>query len=807
MVQDIKYAWRSLSRSPLFVGVAVVTLAIGIGLNTAIFTIVNLMLLKPLPVRAGENLVWISSDSTKPNGPSGNMTYPDVVDLATVEGLEGATAYGFFRANLATSERAVRLDAEAVMGNFFDLLGVEAHRGRMLDPRDDRASADRAAVISFAMWQRVFLGRDDAIGQVVRLNGQQFTIAGVAQRGFRGPDVFERVDVWVPLAVSATVIPDMRDPLGRTTWWLKSIGRLRQGADSSSAAVALRTRASAIAQGFPASHDGFTVRIDPVRGAPPRDRDNVKPLSALLLGVTMTVLLIACANVANLLVVRGVAKGRETAIRIALGAGRGRLLRQQLFESLMLSSAGGCCGLLLSLWATEGLIRVAGAPLDADLTPDGMVLLFTFGVSCVAALAFGLAPAFRISAAVPGAALKSEHGSGNGRSRSRMQSALVAGQLALSMVLLTAAALFLKSLLSVGAIDLGFDPHGRVAMSFNLRMHGYSIDRANAFYRTLLDRANAAPGVRAATLAHRVPLGGIVDVGGVTLPDRPVDPDARLPRVAINHVWPRFFETMGIRIVRGRALTEADLVGPPATAVINETFARRHWPDRDPIGERFSVNGSDGPFLEVVGIARNTIVDELNEDPWAFAYLPGGTVRDDIALIAWIDGDPAVNLKTLEAEVRDLDSSVAVFAAKTLADYVAERMDGERGLSRLLSLTGGIALALAAIGLYGVVAYTVARRTREIGVRVALGALPADVVRLFVTDAARLAAIGVSCGIVPAIGVSAVLAGNLIGVSVADPLAIGAVAIVLGGVSLAAAYVPARRATRVDPLVALRADC
>ena len=806
MRQDLRYAWRSLGRNPVFAAVAVVTLGVGIGLNTALFSIINVMLLKPLSVERGEDLVWISSASTKPNGPRGNMTYPDVVDLAGATVLEGATAYGYFAANLATSDEASRLDGEAVMGNFFEVLGLRPYRGRTIAVTDDRPSADRVAVISFGVWQRMFGGRDDAIGQDVRVNGRAFTIAGVVPRGFRGADVFERADIWVPLAAAADIIPGMSNPFGRNSWGLKSVGRLAQGAGIGEAAVALRTRAAGISAAFPDSHDGFTVRVDPVRGAPPGDREKVQPLSVLLLGVTMTVLLIACANVANLLLVRGVAKRRETAIRVALGASRRRLLRQQLLESLLLAAAGGACGLLFSLWATEGLLQFAGVPFEADLTPDRRVLLFTFALSAVTALVFGLAPAMRSSSLAPGPALKTEQGSGDARPRSRLQGALVAGQLALSMVLLIAATAFLKSLVSAGGVDVGFNPAGRLTMSFNLRMHGYSPERAGAFYRSLLDRVRAQPGVRSATLASLVPLGGRVTVGQLTLPDRPVDPDARQSRVAFNFIWPRFFDTMDIPIVRGRALADSDMLGAPSTAVVNETLAGQQWPDRDPIGQRFSLNGARGPFVEVVGVARDTIVDELNEEPMAFAYLPGRASAEDVALIAWVDGDAGEGLRMLEGEVRTLDSSVAVFAPRTLAQHVADRMDGERGLSRILSVTGLIALALAAIGLYGVVAYTVAQRTREIGVRIALGAEPRDVVRLFVADAGRLAALGLACGTLPAIGVTALLAGTLIGVRVADPIALGIVTIVLGTVTLLAAYLPARRAARVDPLVALRAE-
>jgi predicted permease len=806
MLHDLTQAWRSLTRRPLFLAIAVLTLGVGIGLNTALFSVANVMLLKPLPVRDGGALVWISSASTKPDGPRGNMTYPDVVDLASVEGLDGASAYGFFLANIATANQAARLDAQAVMGNFFDLLGLTAHRGRLIQPQDDSLASEPVAVIGYAAWQRLFGGRNDAIGQVVRVNGQPFTLVGVAPRLFHGVDILEGANFWVPITRAATVSREVGRPLERTTWWLKAFGRLSAGADRTAVVAALRGRAAGLAQAFPDSHDGFTVAVDPLRGAAPDERGKVAPLFALLLGVTMTVLLIACANVANLLVVRGMSKGRETAIRTALGATRWRLLRYEMIETAILSAAGGACGLLLSLWATDALLAFAGVSLDTDLSPDGRVLLFTLAVSVIAAISFGLLPALRSSSCAPAPALKSEQGSADARPRARVQTLLVAGQLALSMVLLTAAALFLKSLVSTGSVDVGFDPAGRVSMSFNLRMQGYTTDRANGFYRALLDRVHAQPGVRAATLARRVPLGGVVELGGLTFPDRRADPDAILPRAAVNYVWPGFFETMGIPILRGRAFTESDLSARPSIAIVSETFVQKHWPDRDPIGQRFSFNGTRGPMLEVVGVARNVATDEFNEDPTAFAYLPGGAAEDDIALLAWVDGDPAAALRALEAQVRALDGGVAVFAPKTLAAHVTERMDGERGLGRILSVTGLTALALAAIGLYGVIAYTVVRRRREIGVRLALGARPGDVVRLFVLDAGRLAILGVICGLPPALGVNALLAGNLVGVRVADPAAIGAVVVVLGTASLLAAYLPARRAAGVDPIVALRTE-
>jgi predicted permease len=802
MRHDLIYAFRSLARNPLFSTIAIATLAMGVGLNTSVFSIVNVLLFSPPPVERPDELVWISSASSKPDGPRGNMTYPDVDDLRGVPAVSGVMAYGYVQANVAHAGQAERLGGEIVTGDYFDVLGIRPYRGRLITPDDDR-SGKPIAVISFGLWQRMMGGRDDAVGAAIHINGAAFTIGGIAPRGFRGPDVFSHADVWVSIGASRLMNPDGGTPTSRTLWWLRAIARLAPGVTPTGATAALKARAAAIAQAFPASHDGFTVNLDAIGGVSPGDEEKVIPLAAILLGATVTVLLIACANVANLLVVRGVATRRERAIRVALGASRGRVLRQQLVESAMLAAAGGAAGLLLSMWSTELLLRFAGVPLEADLSPDRRVLGFAIGVSALTALLFGLAPALRSASGSPAGSLKGDHTSGDGRPRSRFQGFLVAGQLALSMVLLLTAGLFLKSLIAARTVDVGFDPRGRVSMSFNLRMHGYTPERATAFQQAVIDRVRALPGVRTATLAAMVPLGDRVEISRPTFPDRP---DAASERVSLNYVWPEFFSTLGIPIVAGRPLDGRDMGPQPFAAVISESMARRHWPDRSPLGERFSLNGSRGPFLEVVGVARDTIIDELNDGGWSAAYLPRRSGGDDTALIAHVDIATGEALRALEAQVHALDPTVAVFQPLTMSQHIANRLDGERALSRMLSVVGLLALALAAIGLYGVVAYTVVRRTREIGVRVALGAQPRDVVRLFVNDAVRLALIGVAAGFVPAVAVTALLASSLVGVRLADPIAMAGVIAVLGTVTLAAAYLPARRASHMNPLTALRTE-
>jgi putative ABC transport system permease protein len=515
---------------------------------------------------------------------------------------------------------------------------------------------------------------------------------------------------------------------------------------------------------------------------------------------------IACANVANLLLARNMSKNRERAIRTALGASRGHLVRHQLAESAILAAGGGTSGLLLSMWCTDLLVRFAATPIEFDLDPDRRVLLFAVAISAATGLLFGVLPGIRGTAMPPSAALKNEQGSADASPRSRLPRWLVSGQLALSLVLLLTAGLFLKSIASARTMEVGFQPEGRVTMSFNLRMHGYDAERAVAFERALIERTRSVPGVRSATLAAMVPLGGRVSFSQITVADRTSDPGARADRASVNFVWPEFFRTLGIPIVAGRPLNEQDMRKVPSTVVINETMAQRYWPGRNPLGERLSVDGPRGPFLEVVGVAGDIVTDEFNERPWSAVYLPRRDSADDIALIAHTDLSAAAAIRLLEAEIHALDPTVAAFQPMTLRQQIEERMDGERALSRLLSVVGLLALSLAATGLYGVVAYTVARRTREIGVRIALGAQPGDVVRLFLADASRLAIGGLVGGMILALAVTAVLANSLVGIRLTDPSTMVAVLFILSAAILLATYLPARRAIRVDPLTALRAE-
>jgi predicted permease len=516
------------------------------------------------------------------------------------------------------------------------------------------------------------------------------------------------------------------------------------------------------------------------------------------------VLLIACANVANLLLARGVTRTRETAIRSALGASRGRLIRQQMVESVVIAALGGAAGLLIALWSTDVIVAMIEIPFEGELTADPRVLFFALATSALTAVAFGLLPAFRGASARLASAMKTEAGVSDARPRSRAQSWLVRGQLALSLVLIVTAGLFAKSLLAAQATDVGFATAGRVTVSYNLRMHGYDAQRATAFHRALLDRVRGLPGVQNATLATYVPLGGRVAMAPAFI--EKATAESMLPRVSFNPVWPEFFDTLDIPVVAGRAFTDADMRGDARIAVINETMAARAWPGVNPVGRQFRLGSETDAPLEVIGVVRDTLTDEFKERRWATVYLPGDRRGDDVAVLAHVEGDPAPLLRAIEAQVHALDADVAVFNPKTMAQHLGDRMDAERALSALVGIAGLLALTLAAIGLYGVIAYTVARRTREIAIRMALGARPHEVVRMFVGDAARVGTGGVLLGLLPAIAMTALLSSTLVGVRIADPVTLVAATLVLAVVTLIAAYVPARRATRVDPLLALRAE-
>jgi predicted permease len=803
-MQDLRFALRLLRRGPGFAAIAIATLALGVGLNSAVFGIVNVLLFRGPAVSDPDRLVWMVSASTEPGGRrEGPVTYPDYLDFrARRDVVTDALAYIDMPVALGDGRQAVRIAGQLATANMFQVLGVSPAVGPGFRGDEDRApGAASVAVIGDALWRRMFGGDPAVVGRAVTINGHPFTIAGVAPARFIGPDVFTRAEIWVPFMMHEQVV--LHGGRGRGDYWLRAIARLAPAVSIERAEATLHGVASAIASAYPDSHDDVTVALSPVGGAGPHEREAVATISALLLGVTGVVLLIACANVANLLLARGASRQREIGVRLALGASRGRVVRQLLAESALLAVGGGAAGLLLALWGADALVRFAAVPIETPLIPDGRVLAFTTATALATALLFGLAPALRASRTDLVPSLK-EGDPGSGRARaSRLQRALVVGQLALSLVLLAGAGLLIRSLLEAHAVDVGFGVENRVTVGFDLALQGYSADKARAFSRDLLARARALPGVRAASLGTVVPMGGRVYFTDLRLSGRPVDPDGRQEIIAYNHVWPGFFETLDIEIVRGRTLLDSDMTGTPRVAVVSEAMAQRYWPSDDAIGRRFALGR--GPEVEIVGVARDVLLDEYLETARPYAYLPHAGEAGDLTLVVW--SATGGNIAPLVvAALKALDPNLPIVGPRTIEEHLADRMDGERALSKLLGVAGTLALVLAALGLYGIVAYTVARRTREIGVRIALGAEAHDVVRLFVAEGLRLSLAGVLLGLLPAVAVTYLLRGMLVGIGVGDPPTLAACALILGAVAAAASLAPSWRAARVDPTVALRAE-
>jgi putative ABC transport system permease protein len=806
-MNDFHYAARVLMRSPGFTAVAVLTLALGIGLNTTLFGIINPLLFRPLPVRDQASVIWIASASSKPGGPQGNLTYPDLLDYRTRHDvLADAAAFTDSTMALRAGDRAIRLTGQVVTANYFSVLGVAPALGRAFLPEEDeRPGAHPVVVISEALWRRELAAAATAVGRTVALNGAPYTIVGVAPRGFAGVDVFSPADVWVPISMARDAIPDLGNPTSRESWWLHGIGRLAPGTSIQSARAALATVAAGIAREYPASHAGATVHVDAFHGAEPEDRAGVMQVSALLIGVTSMVLLIACANVAGLLLSRAAARQREIGIRLALGGTRARLARQFFAESLILATTAAALSLLLSMWTTDAAVRMMDLPGHLDARLDWRVIAFTIATAMAAALVFGLTPALRAAGQDLLPSLRSEPGGDARPQRSRLRRAIVAGQLAICLSLLISAGLFLRALVTASRTDVGFAYADRVSVSMDLRMQRYASAKAAAFYREIVARVQALPGVRSVTLAENVPMGGRVSVYGLQFPGRPQDPDTRPPRASVNRVWTGYFETLGMAILRGRDFTSADLRATPEVAVISETMASRFWSGQDAIGQQFSLGLRERP-LTVVGVVRDTLVDEFNERPWSSVYVPYSPAPGALSLIVWTGAAPAETIRGIERAVHEMDADLPLFRSMPLAAFIAERMDAERTLSRMLAVCGAVALLLASLGLYGVMAYAVTRRQREIGVRVALGATRADIARLFVGEGMRLSIFGAAAGLLPAIAVSRLLASELVGVQTLDPPTFAATTAVLAFVSLCAAWLPARRALRVDPMTAMRSE-
>jgi predicted permease len=809
MFKDIQYGFRMILKSPGFTLLAMLALALGICANSTIFSFINGMLLRPLTgVTLPDRLVTVYTSDFSSGLYSGS-SYPDFLDFrAQADSLEGLAAFENTVLNFAGTDGAERLRGTYVTGNFFEVLGVKATIGRTLQPADDSPTGSTPVVISNALWQRLFSSDQSVVGKPVKLNNKTYTVVGVAAETFRGLQMGAPPELWLPMSAEPAYAAGARGDRG-----IQLIGRLAQSSSLSQAQAQLTTIAARLAQAYPETNLGTLAQpkeprpVTVVQAARinPRGQQNFRFLSVLLLVVVGLVLLIACANVANLLLARASARRREIAIRLSLGASRGRLIRQLLTESILLSLLGGVVGLLLTQWTANSLTSFFPPDdiVGLDLSVDWRVMVFTLGVTLLTGVLFGLAPALQATRANLVSSLKDTSAGSRFRvHRFALRDVLVVSQLALSLVLLVGAGLFVRSLQHALDFDPGFASQNLVIASLETGGSGLTREQGPSFYRDVIERARTIPGVEAATLSAVVPISGGGQRRNAQLESYQAQPNEDT-EINTNVVGSDYFNTMKISIVSGRDFTSQDRAGAPGVVIVNEELSRRYF-NQNALGKRIRLS-SDGPQLEVVGIVRTAKYRDLREDPLPFIYIPlGQEYNSGMALMVRTSGDPLALVPGLRSEIRSLNKDVPVFAVETMSQRIGDQLAPERMIAVLLSVFGGAALFLAAIGIYGVMGYSVAQRTHEIGIRMALGAKRSDILRLVVRQGLVLTLIGVGVGLVLAVISTRVLKTLLFGISPNDPLTFGAIVLLLGGVSVLACYLPARRATRVDPLVALR---
>ena len=817
--QDLRYAVRTFAKAPGFTIIAVLSLALGIGANAAIFTLVNAVLFKPMPVPHPEQLVALYTTEPSSRYP-GQFSYPDYRDYRDHnEVFSDLFVHDGIPVSMkSNNDKAELIWGELVSGNYFTGLGVTPAAGRVLTPEDDRAEgASPVAVLRHTFWQRRFGGDPNIIGKEVRLNGHDFTVIGVAREGFSGTRFVGFIpDVWLPVSMYASVVSGSEAWLeNRGGQSFNVNGRLKPGVTIGQATAAMNTYARQLGEAYPRTNANVSVGMVPAanKTQPAITLLGYIPIvSALLMGIVALVLLIACANVANLLLARASVRRREIAIRLALGASRGRLIRQLLTESVLLSLAGGGLGLLLAQWGNT-LVPMANPQLDFatidfsyDLALDKRVLGFTLLVSLLTGIIFGLLPALQASKSDIVATLKGEALSvASGMRRLSLRNVLVVAQIALSLVLLISAGLFVRSMQHAQELNPGFESKRIMLASVDVGLHGYDEARGRRFFKEIVERIESLPGVEAASIAGPLPLDAYDN--GANLIVEGYVPRYENERIAVGYstVGHDYFRAMNTPIVEGRTFSEHDDQHSPRVVIVNETLARRFWPNDSAIGKRLRLGDSRSPYYEIIGVAKDGKYTLLGEPPTEYLFLPHAQNYDGkMTLIARTSGEPGKLGEAIRQEVANLDSELPVFGLKTMPAFLDRLLSGPKSIAGLASIFGVIALLVASVGLYGVMSYTVAQRAREVGIRMALGARSGDVLRLVLKEGLILTGAGVGIGLLSAVGATSLLSSFLYGVSRTDAATFVAVPLVLTTVALVASYLPARRAAKVDPMVALR---
>jgi putative ABC transport system permease protein len=809
LMQDIRFAARMLRKSPGFALIAILTLALGIGANTAIFSVVDAVLLKPLPYPQPDRIAAVWGTHSKMGETSRAISFPDFRDLQEQNHVfEHIAVYTDDTTSLTGTGEPLHLFAEKVSADMFSVLGIQPILGRAFLPGEDQRG-HYVAMISYRLWQSHFGADPGIVGRAVTFGGRDYTIVGVLPASLVYPFNSDVPDVWRTFAEDAT--PSSSDPPmteERGAHFVGSLARLRPGITYAQANSEVDAIGNRLADQYPNTNKYTTFRIE---SALDSLVGSLKPQLRVLLGAVAFVLLIGCANIANLLLARTTARQREMAIRSAMGAGRARIMRQLLIEAGMISLAGGACGLIVAAWGTEYLVKLASDqfPRVAGTALDARVLAFTFIASVVTGFLFGIAPALQLSSQ-PLSEILREGGRSSSQSarQHRLRNILIVGEMALAVILLTCAGLLIESLSNLQHVNPGFNSHGVLTFAIDLPSSRYSKPEAiKSFFRQLSDRIRALPGVKSASTGVPLPFSDAVIRTTYQIEGRPV-PKSEEPHVHFRAVNVDYFRTMQIPLLKGRAFAATDTATSPNVIVINQALASKAFPGEDPIGKHIKPGVSESgpaPFREIVGVAGNVKVRRLDSADEAECYTPEeqtgfdwqyGVVRTSVP--------PATLIPAIRDQVLAIDKDVAIFDAKTIDEYLVKATAQPRLDSALLALFAGLALILAMVGIYGVMSYGVAQRTNEFGIRMTLGAQRGDMMGLVLKQGLGVAAIGAAVGIAAAVGATRLLSSLLFGVKPGDPITLLAVSAILLVCALVACYLPARRAMRVDPIVALR---
>jgi putative ABC transport system permease protein len=805
LLEDMRFGLRLLRKNPGFTLVAILTLALGIGANAAVFSVVYAVLLRPLPYKDPASLLVLHETTPKVGDVS--VSFPNFIDWRaasrTFRQMAAVQAVDF---NLAGVTQPENISGDAVSPNFLSMMGVRPFLGRDFDASEEKPGTAPVLLLSFSLWQSHLGGDPNAVGKTITLDGRSFTIVGVLPPNYRSLDT---TDVMLPIGVWATDNSGAIKERGERGDMVV-IGRLAAGAGFGQARAEMEGIAARLAIEYPGSNDQFSVKLQPIRQAFVGD---MKTAILVLFGAVLFVLLIACANVANLFLVRGASRTKEIALRIAFGASRGRIIRQMLTESLILACFGGVVGVGLALGGIRGMARLIPGDMlsGATVNLNGAVLLFVAGVVALAAFIFGLAPALHSTKPDVQSELKEGgRSSGGGVAQNRLRGALAVAEISLALVLLIGAGLMMKSLYRLLEVDPGFRPERVLTMGMDLRAQQYSEDPAVLnFWQQLIDRVSALPGVQSAAVGTVIPLTDSHSRSDVTIEGMDLPTPGNFPHPDVHIVSPGYITALGIPLLRGRTFTDQDNEKAPLAGMINAMVARRFFPNEDPIGKRFMFghpSAANPPkWYTVVGVVSDTRLYGLANPARLEVYVPfRQNPRNSMALVVKSGADPASLTSAIRDAVQSIDKDQPVFAVSTMQELVSNSVATRRMTLVLLGLFSGLALVLGAIGIYGVISYSVAQRTHEIGIRMALGAPRADVFRLVVGEGVKLAGAGITIGIAAAFGLARLLSSLLYGISATDFETFLGVAVLLALVALVACYVPARRAMRVDPTVALR---